>query len=285
MLEENFWPSDAVLQPQLPAAGKQQIKLQHKDSGQAANPASAPRASPREFGTPVDGSPVAGIAPSGSSVPIDLQRLQQLPFGRLEQRRKRDAAAADVYVDDDFRECPQPVPQCISEPLPLQPAGLGVEALRQQQLLLLSRPSLPSSPEPVPMDEDQENRPPLPWVARPVLAARPVGTFDYLLPGQWSEQRRPLRERVLQELPVAVLEEEVLREIRMEASDELQEDVLRESRMEASDELQDDSPDGDDCASLSDFESEDLAEILERRIWSNAEGRYDFEIFVDPENR
>lgn len=72
-------------------------------------------------------------------------------------------------------------------------------------------------------------------------------------PDQWTGQQWRLEERALQELRMV--------------------DPTSEEEEE------------DDDQSISDFESEGLHEILERRIQQNADGRYDFEIYVDPANR
>eukprot|EP00931_Biecheleriopsis_adriatica_P047264 TRINITY_DN27220_c0_g1_i1.p1 TRINITY_DN27220_c0_g1~~TRINITY_DN27220_c0_g1_i1.p1 ORF type:complete len:351 (+),score=76.56 TRINITY_DN27220_c0_g1_i1:71-1123(+) len=66
----------------------------------------------------------------------------------------------------------------------------------------------------------------------------------------------------------------ILQELALEVPDELQAQMQEDNHADAADVSDDDG-----------FYSENLAEQLEERIRQNVDGRYDFEIFVDPENR
>jgi len=170
-------------------------------------------------------------------------------------------------VDEDCRGCPPSVPRTMGDLSPF----FGGSAYGST-----AAPSAPTSPvDATPAtpsdatfsDEDEAHR-------TDAAATR--------LPDPWPERRRQLFEaRVLAELQVEGLEERMRRELRMEGGDA---EVPREG--DEGDEEEAGSEPGDRAWSdTSDFESERLHEVLEKRIRENAEGRYDFEIWVDPENR
>lgn len=67
--------------------------------------------------------------------------------------------------------------------------------------------------------------------------------------------------------------------VTQENLENLERRLFRELAIEAT---EDEPHEESEC---SDFQGEGLSERLEERIQQNADGRYDFEIYVDPENR
>lgn len=258
MLQENSWPSDA-LSPLRHAGSKQPSSFQTWQSQhqhwqhlqQQQLPTELHKDLPgagatREFGTPVDGSPQGGIVASSHAFLSNLQVLQSLPSYRSDQRRKRPADHMMIFdeglSDGTLERSASSSSDAVPVGRPASPPSPNVVAMDED--------ASPVSPQAVDIAEDQENVPPDAAVSGP----RSI----------WPGQHRHREERVLQELRSPDMEDWMRQDVDVEVSDELEDDSAEEG------------------GSLSDFETEGLAGILERRIIDNADGMYDFEIFIDP---
>jgi len=213
----------------------------------------------REFGTPVDGSPVGrghtdqllGGMPASS--PQQLRGCQPGGFalerlGGLDQRRKRQADSS-VYVDEEFRD----------ERPHTRPALQSTSAAASSS----SGSRAPMAPLDGPARWDPQPSPPAPggsWEEsgegmdvdlEPEGKENGPGSSDLARAAAAVDHARALRDLVL--------------EVPQECEDHPFSDV--------------ESSSGD-----SDFQSENLAGRLEERVRDNADGRYVFEVFVDPEN-
>jgi len=229
----------------------------------------SPLATAREFGTPMNQNGQAS-ATAGSSPPLALSppALHVVPgCAGLQHQRKRPAELP-VWMDDDLG---------LRQLAPAAPGGAhsaawtsdGVEEEAGGAEAAAVFPEDDADMH----DEDKENQ--------SLTAPPPARHVDH--------------GRALQALPLAMFERFGIGGGRVAMSRELQEasdvgsaDAAAAASAESTDAdgtaMEDASEEGDESDD-SEFFSENLAERLEQRIRDNADGMYDFEIWVDEENR
>jgi len=227
----------------------------------------------REFGAPVAGSLDAGGQVEGSPQQAAaslgwLQRGKGSPLIRgprphmpvIEQRRKRPAESL-VYVDDEFRE----------EQLQRPPPGMVASATASvSQHASSSSGVQSSSPRREPRGDSASRN--LGDEGEVRQSASVHSSQDGSLtpsppPEDEDKENLPRSERSHRD-QAGSFDLRALRDVVIEP----QEHAAMEEEEE-------------ECSCDDDFDTEGLAEQLNERIRQNVDERYDFEVYVDPENR
>jgi len=278
LLQENSWPAACS---EGAACGGATSSAPPGPKPMHQRPKGAIGSGQREFGVPVGGSLDAGGQVEGSPQQATaslgwLQRGRGSPLIRgprpqtqvVEQRKKRPAESL-VYVDDEFREeqLQRPPPGMVASATASvsqhasSSSGLHSSSSRQSTASTLRHDPHSDSVSRRARDEDE---------MRQSVSAHSSqdGSLTPIRPEDMDKENfsRSEADRRNEAAPFD------LRALRDIVVDEPQEHAEMEEEEE-------------EFSCDDDFDTEGLAEQLAERIQQNVDERYDFEVYVDPENR